>query len=279
MPNHPPQRIVSLQPSVTVTLAQLGALERVVACTKYCVDVCPEIASGARKIVTDSWNAQAKEILEARPDLVIAAVPYQIEAIAEMLKAGVRFLALAPHCLEDIYSDIALLASMVGERARGGQLISEMRSEIDAVHEKTRGCTVIPVFCEEWGKPIIASQLWVTELIQACGGEVIVTPAKQITADDVLDANPEVIVAAWCGAGDRVPLRKIIHNRGWQQTAAAKARRVFCVRDEFLNTPAATLINGLKCLAWALHPDLFERPPGIRSIAEERLSRQHDVVK
>ena len=41
-----PQRIVSLQPSATVTLHALGLLDRVVACTKYCADVVPEVADG-----------------------------------------------------------------------------------------------------------------------------------------------------------------------------------------------------------------------------------------
>jgi len=31
---------------------------------------------------------------------------------------------------------------------------------------------------------------------------------------------------------------KIIADRNWQKTSAARAGRVFCIRDEFLNTPA-----------------------------------------
>ena len=78
--NHTVRRIVSLQPSATVTLRDLGLLDRVVACTKYCVDVCPEVGDGSRVIVADSWTAQAEQILAARPDLVVASVPYQTEA-------------------------------------------------------------------------------------------------------------------------------------------------------------------------------------------------------
>jgi len=43
---------------------------------------------------------------------------------------------------------------------------------------------------------------------------------------------------------------------------------VFCIRDEFLNTPAPTLLLGLEALAWAIHPDVFPRPKGIRQITE-----------
>ena len=75
-----------------------------------------------------------------------------------------------------------------------------------------------------------------------------------------------MIVAAWCGAGDRVPLEKIVAERSWDQTAAARSGRVFCIRDEFLNTPAPTLMQGLGALAFAIHPELFPDTKGIRQI-------------
>src|SRR5262252_2644028 len=57
-----PQRVACLQPSATLTMRDIGLLDRVVACTKYCADVCPEISAGASMIVSDSWTAQAEEI-------------------------------------------------------------------------------------------------------------------------------------------------------------------------------------------------------------------------
>jgi len=124
------------------------------------------------------------------------------------------------------------------------------------------------VFCEEWGKPLIASQAWVAELVEAAGGIFVGAVGKQILAEDVARMDPDVIVAAWCGAGDRVPLEKIIESRGWQHTAATRSGRVYCIRDEFLNTPAPTLLKGLDALAFAIHPEIFPKPEGIRRITE-----------
>ena len=78
--------------------------------------------------------------------------------------------------------------------------------------------------------------------------------------------DPDVLIAAWCGAGDRVPLEKIVANRRWQRTCAARTSRIFCIRDEYLNTPAPTLLHGLEALAFAIHPEVFARPEGIRQI-------------
>ena len=265
-----PARIVSLQPSATVTLDRLGLLDRVVACTKYCADVCPGVRDSGRLIISDSWTAQAEQILAAHPDLVIASVPYQLEAVAQILKAGIRFLGLAPRTLADIYTDMSAIAGVVGAPERGALLIFHMQGEIESVRHRTAGLPKPTVFCEEWGKPIIHSQPWVAELVEAAGGRFLGDPGKHTDAATIRAANPDVVIAAWCGAGDRVPLEKIMSDRQWSETNAARSLSVYCIADELLNTPAPTLIGGLQALAWAIHPDHFQQPPGIRRITPTR---------
>jgi iron complex transport system substrate-binding protein len=281
-----PRRIACLQPSATVILASIGALDRVVACTKYCADVVPELnlnlnqklgsnlSHPSRTVIADSWTASAEEILRSKPDLVIAAVPYQEKSVAEILKAGVRVLCLAPHSLADIYADIALIASCVNASDRGEEVISNMQSEIAHIRRATASLPRKRVFCEEWGKPIIASQPWVQELVEAAGGDFLGQPGVQTTAEAIAAADPEVIFAAWCGAGDRVPLEKIVRERGWLSTTAAKTAHVYCIPDELLNTPAPTLIDGLHALATAIHPEVF--PPS--ALAQSRLRRMRETA-
>src|SRR5580658_9489276 len=140
-----PRRIACLQPSATVILASVGELDRVVACTKYCVDVVPELRTeirtksqnGNRLIIADSWTSKASEILAAKPDLVIASVPYQEAAVIEILKAGIAFLGLAPRTLDDIYMDIALICGAVGAAERGEKVIAEMQASIEEVRRQT----------------------------------------------------------------------------------------------------------------------------------------------
>ncbi len=218
-----PRRIACLQPSATVILRAVGELGRVVACTRYCADVVPAVADGSRAILADSWTANTAQIVAARPDLVIASVPYQDKAVREILKAGARFLGLAPKNLADIYTDIATIAGAVGAGDRG--------EGVDRGHAAAHAATSAPdrpsarprVWCEEWGKPLIASQTWVAELVEAAGGDFMGTPGRQTSAEEVRRLDPEVIVTAWCGAGERVPLEKIIAQRGWQRTTAARS--------------------------------------------------------
>src|SRR5580698_4099800 len=265
---HHPRRIACLQPSATVILASVGELDCVVACTKYCVDVVPALRNNKRVIVADSWTSKASEILAAKPDLVIASVPYQEAAVIEILKAGIRFLGLAPRTLDDIYTDIALISSSVGASERGAKVIRDMQAAIEDIRRQTATLPRKRVFCEEWGKPIIASQPWVAELVEAAGGNFLGKPGAQCSAEEVARMEPEVIIAAWCGAGNRVPLSKIVSGRGWSETAAVRNSQVYCVSDELLNTPAPTLISGLRALAGAIHPATFGSQPGLHSVTQ-----------
>ena len=261
-----PRRVVSLQPSASVILRDLGKLSSLVACTKYCLEVCPELKAQEVRMVADSWTAQAAQIAGLEPDLIIASVPYQEKALAEILKCGARFLGLAPRTLADVYGDISAIAGVMHVGQRGSQLIRQMQQEIEALRLKTGALGRPRVFCEEWGKPLIASQPWVAELVEAAGGEFVGTAGRQISQEEVVSLEPDVIIAAWCGAGDRAPLEKIVERREWNNTPAARNHRVYAIRDEYLNTPAPTLTRGLAALAAAIHPECFPQSDGLRPI-------------
>ena len=264
--DHTPRRVVSLQPSATLIFSSVGKLDRLVACTKYCADVCPEVVHQGCSIIADSWTANSSEITAAHPDLVIASVPYQEKAVIEILKSGVSFLGFAPRKLTDIYKDIAAIAGVMGVHERGEIVIAEMQAEIENIRKQTANLFRPRVFCEEWGKPIIASQGWVAELVEAAGGDFIPVPGASIPSEEVLFTNPEVYITSWCGAGDRVPLEKIFRDRNWSKMRAFEDGRVYCINDEYLNTPAPVLVKGLRALSAAIHPELFPQASGLRCI-------------
>src|SRR5579885_1397000 len=178
--SHTIRRIACLQPSATVILDRLGELDRVVACTKYCVDVVPSVADGSRLVLSDSWTADAKQIIDSHPDLVIAAVPYQEKAVSEILKAGSRFLGLAPRTLSDIYADIATIGGIVGASDKAEQVIRAMEQQIVDTRQRTADHARPSVFCEEWGKPVISSQSWVAQLVEAAGGSFMQEPGRAV---------------------------------------------------------------------------------------------------
>jgi iron complex transport system substrate-binding protein len=262
-------RIASLQPSITLTLAALDKLDHLCACTKYCIEALPSLATYNLRILHDSWTANTDEILAAEPDLVIASVPYRMESLAAILKSGLPILTLAPHTLADIYNDIRLIAAIVNAYGEGEALVARMKSTIDMTRHQSGSRVQTPiVYCEEWGKPLIHSQRWVAELVEAAGGKYLGEPGAHTTREVVAAADPDVLIFAWCGAGDRVPLERVIAQRNWHHVRAVRERRVFCIPDEFLNTPGPNLLEGLVSIAAAIHPDLYPSHPRIIRLNE-----------
>jgi iron complex transport system substrate-binding protein len=259
-------RIAALQPSISIILDRLGALDTLVACTRYCVEAVPALAEHSITVVKDSWSCTTDEILAARPTLVLACVPYRMESLAALLKSGCPVVTLAPHTLADIYADIRLIGSIVHRVEAAESLVIGMQREIAATSAKHSADAPRPVvYCEEWGKPLIHSQPWVAELIEAAGGQFLGHAAKQTTPEAIAAADPDVMIFAWCGAGDRVPLERVIARRGWQHLNAVRQGRIFCIADEWLNSPAPSILLGLRALAAALHPALFESKERPRS--------------
>ncbi len=253
-------RILSLQPSISLTLQSLGRLDTLIGCTRYCLEAAPELRSRDLAVVRDSWSSDMAEIVALHPDLVIASVPYRQASLAAILKTGIPVLALAPHRLADIYGDIQLIGGVVGEAERARRVVHDMREAIAGIADIAAAAKNKPlVYCEEWGKPLIHSQPWVRELVEAAGGVFLGDAGKATTAEAIASADPEVIVLAWCGAGSRVPVDRVIAMRSWQHLRAVRAQRAVCIPDELLNTPAPSLVEGLKALAGVIHPELFVR--------------------
>ena len=249
-------RIVSLAPSVTSILFALGQQSRLVGVTKWCADVAPV---GNLPQLGDCWSVRPEELKPLEPDCVIGSVPFKPEVVAAIVGKGFRFLALHPTNLTDVYSDILLLGRLLDAKRQARVVVGQMHSEIAAVRRLARGARTRPkVYCESWSNPLIVSPRWVEELVKAVGGRFVPKPGgRRVTDEEVIAANPEVIILAWCATGDRAPTEQIYQRSGWGKITAVSERRVFVVRDEKLNTPSPILLEGLRELARLIHPEVF----------------------
>ncbi len=260
-------RIASLQPSVALAAAALGRIDSLCACTRYCLEALPELRERKLPVLDDSWSfgghphtlrAALATLEEARPDLLVASVPYRLETLAAILRAGFPVLAFAPRTLADIANDMRLLGGVLNAGQAAEIAIASMEASFHGVRTYAATAKTAPlVYCEEWGKPLIHSQPWVAELVTIARGRFLGKPGAHTTPDEVAAADPDVLLFSWCGAGSRVPLERVIAQRNWQELRAVRERRVFVVPDQFLNTPAPILTEGLRCLASAIHPEMF----------------------
>jgi iron complex transport system substrate-binding protein len=252
-------RIVSLAPSATSILCEVGARRSLVGVTKWCCDV-----TDVRGLpqVGDCWHmGDVTEIMKLRPTLVIGSVPYKQETVAKILVEPVNFLAMNPRTLADVESDVRLLAGIVERNAAGERLIRKMRAGFKAVAREAKSAgrsrgpvgSPVRVYCEAWPNPRISSPPWVAELVQIAGGQMVVTVGERVTDEQVAEAAPEVILLAWAATGKRAKVRQAYEVEAWRSVPAIRNRRVVVIADELLNTPGPLLVDGAKALLCAIH--------------------------
>lgn len=187
------------------------------------------------------------EILKLQPSLVIGSVPYKQETVSKLLEHPLTFLAMNPRTLADIENDIRMLGRIAARAARAEELIKRMRKEFAALAKKRgTGKTKLRVYCEAWPNPRISSPPWVAEMVQFCGGEMIVPAGKRLSNQQVADAKPDLIVLAWAATGEKSKAEQCYEVEEWKDLTAIRNKRVHVVRDELLNTPGPPLVEGAK---------------------------------
>lgn len=250
-------RIVSLAPSVTSILVELGARRDLVGVSRWCRDVADVRGLPA---LGDCWKLDLKPLARLRPTLIIGSVPYRAETLAGLLEYPAVFVATNPRTIADILREIEMLGALTGRRAAARKLVARMRAAFERVARAARKARSKPrVYAEAWPRPRISSPPWVAEMIELAGGKMTVPAGRRVSDDEVRRARPEVMILAWAATGDRARPETALANPAWSKVPAVKTGRVFVVPDHLLNTPGPPLARGLPVLFEMLHPELAAR--------------------
>jgi iron complex transport system substrate-binding protein len=242
-------RIVSLAPSVTSILLELGVRRELVGVSRWCKDVAD---AGSRPAVGDCWKMDMREVMRLRPTILIGSVPFAVGTVQKILAEPVAFLAINPRTVADIFSDIRVLGRLVGRGPAAERLIRKMRDGFADVARRRGAGAPVRVYCEAWPKPRISSPPWVAELVEMAGGEMVVAAGERVTNEEVARAAPELIVLAWAATGARAKVSTALRNLVWQDVPAVRKGRVVVIRDELLNTPGPPLVLGARELGRAI---------------------------
>lgn len=194
-------------------------------------------------------------ILALHPTLVIGSVPYKQETVAKLLEQPINFLAMNPRTLSDIEADVRLLGRIAGRETEANRLVTKMRREFAAVRRNAKAATTPRVYCEAWPNPRISSPPWVSELVEAAGGRMVLPAGERVSDAQVAEARPDIIILAWAATGDQADPEQAYKIDAWQDLPAVRNRRVHVISDELLNTPGPPLVDGVKVLSDLLMRD------------------------
>ncbi len=151
----PPKRIVSLVPSDTYTLLRLGAGDRLVARTTYCVE--PRGLVDAIPTVGGTKVADVEAILDARPDLVVMNQEENTRRTATLLEnRGARLFVTFPRRVGDGLALVARFAQMLGDAPAVKPVVREAYRAFKAATTASRAVR-LRAFVPIWMDPLMTA--------------------------------------------------------------------------------------------------------------------------
>jgi len=195
----PPSRIVSLVPSLTEALFELGLGSRVVAVTDWCVHPAAGVAPLPK--VGGTKDPDLDAIVALAPDLVIANHEENTErAVRKLRAAGLAVWVTYPRTVREGVALLRELAGLGASREALAEVVEPVERAV-AEAERARPATPTRVFCPIWRDPwmSVGSDTYAHTLLELCGAANVFANRDErrypiVTLDEVRAAAPEVIL-------------------------------------------------------------------------------------
>ena len=249
MQKFPPERIVCLSDETVEIIYLLGEEKRIVGVTGFAVR--PYKVRKEKPRVSSFTEAQTDEILKLNPDLVLTFSYVQADLSRSLVLAGLNVFCFNQRSVVEIFSMIAMIGAILNCTEKASKLQKKLFKRITYCKENKFDFQP-KVYFEEWNEPMIAGIGWVSEIVSIAGGidifaEKAVHPHcrdRTVFSDEVIQANPDIILASWCGK--KVDVEKINERVGWHTIAAVRNKKVFVLNSsEILQPGPAALTDGL----------------------------------
>lgn len=307
-------RIVSLLPSATEIICQLGLTAQLVGVTHECdypsfvrelpkvtKTLIPHEATSGEidRLVRERLKSQhalysldMPTLERLKPDLIVTQALCDVCAVAEsevnaaacQLPGKPRVINLEPSSLHDVFQCVEAVGDAAGISDRASDVISQLQARVDAVIHRTAQISSRPrVVLLEWIDPPFSSGHWSPELIRMAGGTETVGTAgersRTLDWQSIINANPDFLIISCCGFDiDRtlVDLPILVDYPNFASMKCVKARNVYVVDgNAYFSRPGPRLVDSLELIANTLHPEVHPLPKGL--IAARRLTN-HELT-
>ncbi|MFZ5765779.1 MAG: ABC transporter substrate-binding protein [Thermodesulfobacteriota bacterium] len=252
----PPQRIVSLIPSITEIVFALGAGDRLQGVSQFS----DEPPAAARLPRIGSYvRPDLEKIIALRPDLCLASRDGNPAHTVDRIRSlGIPAFVVDPRSLEEVAESIRLLGSVLGAEDEAALIVREMESKTAIAEQQAAAAGTKPrVFFQIDAAPIISagSPTFIDTLISRAGGVNLAAgpvPYPRFSWEDALRLQPDVIIIASM-AGGYSDEELTAAWRRWPQIPAVRDGRIHVVPADLFDRPTPRLADGLLRLTELLH--------------------------
>jgi len=260
------ERIVSMAPSTTEILIDLGVANKIIA-----ADTNTKKDGLLKQDIPyfDMMKPDAEKLIALKPDVVFISGMSNAKGntpFSPLIDAGICVVNIpSSSSIEAIYLDIAYIAAVVKQEGNGAKIIANMKKEIEAVRKK--GASIAKdkkktVYFEIGAAPYMYSLgtgTFINEMIEIIGAQNILADQKSwvsVSDEMVLAKDPDVILTNVNYIPN--PIDEIMARSGWASLKAVKSKKVFGIDTNSSSRPNHNIIKALKEMAKAVYPEIYK---------------------
>ncbi len=272
-----PQRIISIAPSVTPILYQIGVGDKVVGLTDY--DNYPYnfsawFEAGNMTSIGGFSTPNMEIIASLQPDLIFTT-NINDPIIPNMRELGYKVIVVGPTSIQGIYDTIDMIGRATGAETEATSLVSMLQTEISNIQSTIANAHITDkptVYYEVWydssGIMSAGSSSWINDVITTAGGINIFADQPQeypsTSSEVIVDRNPSVILLP-TNMGTGTPfygsVADVKARPGWNTINAVKNDRIYVIDQDIFNQPNSRVAEQVKAVAQCLYPQLFNSTP------------------
>ena len=242
-------RIVSLAPSVTNNLYELGLGYRIVGITVHCPQFEESVAIAT---IGTMQTPNIERIVSLNPDIIVATKDGNLRQTTENLqRLGFEVYTMGTAAtFEEISSNMLNLATKLGRAEIAEKTVAQARKRLDNLRE-TKLPPCLKIFWVIGARPLItAGHLSiVNNFHNYIGGTNIFNNLNMryppISAEEVLNRNPDIILLM--DMGD-ISNREIRRWRRYRSLPAVKSNSIFMVSPDIFNFTPSAFAEGAEVL-------------------------------
>lgn len=192
-------RIVSLCPSLTELVFDLGRGADLVGVTKFCVHPADGVASIEK--VGGTKSPKVERIVELAPDLVLLNEEENRLEDAEALRAaGLRCHVSLPRTAEETAGMVRSIGDALGRNAEAAAIAGEIESRTARVRAAARERPAVRFACLIWRRPWMAAagDTFIDGLLSLAGGENVFAGRAErypvVTEAELAGADPAAVL-------------------------------------------------------------------------------------
>jgi len=193
--SNPPRRIISLVPSITELLFDLGLEDEVVGITKFCIH--PDVWFRTKTRVGGTKNVHMDMITSLHPDLIIANKEENVKEQIEQLEKFTPVWVSDVSDLEDALEMIHQIGGLTGKSIKAKEIVERIEMNFRLLASsfnmtRTRVCYLI------WQEPYmtVGGDTFIHDMLQRCGFENVFAHRiryPEVTVEQIANTGCDVI--------------------------------------------------------------------------------------